>query len=188
MKTEIASNTDQGSHHSTAVFLNLLLADGGQEYERDFDSVEACDYLTLQLNLRNGSARGANRTPLPSQFVIRQAASRHFNLLQEAVRSLRNVFTEKEMVIMLNTTCGTVWEWYPGCTVAGMVADDNGINDLDDLPSDSALRTLIVKLCKLSNTENLALVDICESVWRSLGNESLDELCAKLGMSLKQED
>ena len=71
-------------------------------------------------------------------------------------------------------------------SVAGMVADDNGVDSLEELTPDSGLRVLIEKLVELTPAENAALVDVCERVWRSQSGLPLDELCAELGMPLTQ--
>lgn len=71
-------------------------------------------------------------------------------------------------------------------SVAGMVADDQGVESLDELGLDSILRLLILKLAKLTPTENAALVDVCERVWRSKGGLPLDEMCLEFGMPLTQ--
>jgi hypothetical protein len=67
-----------------------------------------------------------------------------------------------------------------------MVADDNGVESLEELEPESILRKLIEKLAHFSPTQNAALVDVCERVWRSQGGLPLDELCAELGMPLTE--
>jgi hypothetical protein len=170
-----------------AEFMNLLSADGGAEYERDYWEHRECQYLKEQIDLRNGSLGTSARIQIPAQFVAREAASRLFKLMEFTQYSLRHVFTEKEMVIILNTTCDTVWEWRPGrSSLAGMVADDNGIEHPNLLPKDSLLYGLLVKLSNLTPAQNLALVDVCEGVWRALSGGPLGEMCDKLGMPLAE--
>lgn len=186
MNTQLNATENADTELPIGTFMDLLQGSDGLEYERDHWAYEECEYLKEQIDLRNGSMGTAAQIRIPAQFVVREAASRHFRLMEKALHSLRCLFTEKEMVIILNTTCDTVWDWKPGRTVAGMVADDNGVNQLEDLPLDSMLYGLMVKLCDLTAAQNLALVEVCEGVWRSLSGGPLDEMCAKLGMPLAE--
>lgn len=65
-----------------------------------------------------------------------------------------------------------------------MVADENGIDNPLLLASGSPMRVLLEKLMTLSLSENAALIDLCETVWRSTNNVSLDDLCTELGIPL----
>ncbi len=183
MNTEINSQSTTDYETPKSQFVKLLQLDGAREYIRDFDIDVRLELLKNEITKRifsNASEITANA--VPNHFVIQQAAERYFSLVTRATLSLH--FSQPEMTIILNTTCSPVWQWHAYSSVAGMVADDNGVESMDELEPDSILRMLIKKLGQLSPTENAALVDICERVWRSQSELPLDELCAELGMPL----
>ena len=164
-------------------FVEMLHSDGAREYMRDFDSDTRLEYLSKEIAKRIGSnAAEIPEHKVPNQFIIQQAAERYFSLVARATSSLH--FSSQELTIILNTTCCPVWQWHAYQSVAGMVADDNGVESLKELEPDSILRQLIEKLAHFSPTQNAALVDVCERVWRSQSGLPFDELCAELGMPL----
>jgi len=67
-------------------------------------------------------------------------------------------------------------------TLAGVVADDHGIETLD---ADTAVVRLVRKLVDLTPTQCLALVDVCEQIWRRLSeNSSIAQLAEDCGLTL----
>lgn len=175
------STTDEGMPLSK--FTQMLSQDGGREYARDFDSHRRLEFIQEQIASRNDAkAAVVPEHKIPDQFVIQQAAERYFLLVKGALTDLK--FSREEITIVLNTTCGPVWQWDPWGNVAAMVANDNGVEGLKELPPDSTIRLLIEKLIPLTPLQNAALVDFCEKVWRSRNGLPFDELCAEVGLEL----
>jgi hypothetical protein len=90
------------------------------------------------------------------------------------------------MITILNVECGPIWNFSPYDTVASMVADDNGIESLDELEEDSNMRILLDKLIQLTRIQNAALVDICEQVWRLKSINSIDDRFQSIGLILAE--
>ncbi len=183
MNTQAHSQSTIEYEAPKSQFVEMLHLDGAREYIRDFDSDVRLEYLKKEITKRIfANTSEITASTVPNHFVIQQAAERYFSLITRATRRLH--FSQPEMTIILNTTCSPVWQWHAYSSVAGMVADDNGVEGLEDLEPNSILRLLIQKLAQLSPTENAALVDVCERVWRSHSELPLDELCAELEMPL----
>ena len=120
--------------------------------------------------LRGIAARQGEGNACSSRLIVEQAAQRFFELVKHATDGLRGRFTEREWEVLLSCEPSPAWHWHRWTTVATMVADDLGIDSLDELHPDSQLRALLVKLEGLSPLENATLVDACERVWRGLEN------------------
>lgn len=90
--------------------------------------------------------------------------------MQDIQARLKGRFTSKELITILNCECGPVWQWDINMPVVAMVANDQGVDSLDEAPEGSKLRALLEKLLALSPSENAALVDACERVWRGYKN------------------
>jgi hypothetical protein len=120
--------------------------------------------------LRGVAARQGESNACSSRLIVEQAAQRFFELAQNAAQELSGRFTEREWDILLSGEPSPAWNWHRLTTVATMVADDLGIESLDELHPDSELHALLVKLGDLTPLENATLVDACERVWRGLEN------------------
>lgn len=120
--------------------------------------------------LRGVAARQGEGNACSSRLIVEQAAQRFFELAQHAADGLRGRFTEREWGILLSCEPSPAWNWDRRTTVATMVAEDLGIEALDELHPDSEPRALLVKLNDLTPLENATLVDACERVWRGLEN------------------
>lgn len=166
-----------------APFLELLERDGGSPYQYDLDSAQRIEYIQAQLLLRRGTTNllGGPAT-VPLQFAAQQAIERFYLLCAGALSGIS--LTAHELTCILNTTCGPYWQWYVDDSVAQMVADDNGISSLDELPEGSMMRDLLEKLGCLDPLQNAALVDFCERFWRTSSQDGFSETCAKLGLNL----
>lgn len=184
MNSEIKNDLTFDNGMPLASFVKDFLSGyDSREYSLDFESHQRGSYLPEQFAARNGSKSAVVAEHLvPNQFVIQQALERYFKLVHDALKDLE--FSREDITIILNTTCGPYWQWDLGHNVASMVADDNGIDSLDELPSDSSMRLLLEKLIPLTQVQNAALVDFCEKFWRTRNNLPFDELCAELGLEL----
>lgn len=120
--------------------------------------------------LRGVAARQGEGNACSSRLIVEQAAQRFFELAKHAADGLRGRFTEREWGLLLSCDPSPAWNWDQRTTVATMVAEDLGIEALDELNPDSELRALLVKLGDLTPLENATLVDACERVWRGLEN------------------
>lgn len=127
-----------------------------------------------------GMAQGSQRVMGPSTKV---AARRYSELVDAELANLAGYLTERELRTILSTTPSPTWNWQVGMTLAGAVADTYGIDSLDD---DAPMSGLVRKLAKLTLTQNLALVDICEGFWKysALQPQSLQEFAADCGLTL----
>lgn len=120
--------------------------------------------------LRGVAERQGEGNVCSSRLIVEQAAHRFFELAQLAAQGLRGRFTEREWGVLLSCEPSPTWHWHRHTTVATMVADDQGIEALDELHPDSELHALLVKLGDLTPLENATMVDACERVWRGLEN------------------
>lgn len=184
MKNELDINQAQSFNLSRAEFVDFLLSDGGHNYEQDFEGDGRLHYLKSKVECRNGSCTPQVGERFPNQFVVQVAAAKFFRLVEISLRRLNKMFNVREMGIILNSTCGPVWNWDPRRSIAGMVADENGIDNPLLLATSSTMRVLLEKLMTLSLSENAALIDLCETVWRTKHCVRLEDLCAELGMPL----
>lgn len=143
------------------------------EYQVDFMQHERRMDLLDAVNLRRGSEHLSRPERFSSAFIVEQAAHRHFMLVQDIQARLKGRFTAAEFDVILNCECQPVWQWDTYMPVAAMVADDQGVESLDELPEGSPLRVLLEKLQALTVSQDAALVDACERVWRGYDNPLL---------------
>jgi hypothetical protein len=144
-----------------------------REYGRDFmRSARRMDLLDA-VGQRRGTDHLTGPERFSSRFIVEQAAHRHFMLMQALQADLKGRFDEDEFRVMLNVECQPVWQWDTHMSIASMVANDLGLDSIDELPEGSPVRTLLEKLCALTISENAALVDACERVWRGYDNPLL---------------
>lgn len=99
-----------------------------------------------------------------------QASARYFMLLETAAEHLEGRFSSAEFDLLLNAQCTPVWTWEPSYSLADMVADAYGIEELEELDVGNPLRVFLERLLTLSPLENAILVDACEQVWRGHPN------------------
>jgi hypothetical protein len=157
----------------------------GAEETQDFDSSYRLSYLEQQYGMRSGKARAlVPEDVFSAQFVMQQAAERYFLLLQGAVQSLDGVFSDAELSALLNSNCGPIWNCAPNASLAGLVADDRGIEDLDDLTDGCELKLLLQKLISLTTLQTVALTDLCERFWRNPSQGSVTEMFESMGLEL----
>lgn len=146
-------------------FLNTAVCQrNGVNREKEIESFLAHRVARLEMSDPN---------QFSAHFVIEQAAERYFNLINHEMLALDGMFTVDEFATILNTTCNPVWDWAPWMPVSGIVADDNGVCNLNELTVGSPMRILLEKLRKLSASQNVALVDSCERLWRDQGQGPL---------------
>ena len=183
MTTQISIDSAMNDALPQAEFVKLFKDEGGREYFSDFEWHRRLGYLSEQIEIRNGTddAVGVERV-IPNQFVVQQALQRYFTLVNDALKDLK--FSRDDLTIILNTTCGPNWQWDLGHNVASMVADENGIDSLQEISPDSSMRLLLENLIALTQLQNAALVDFCEKFWRARKELPFEELCAKLGLQL----
>lgn len=163
-------------------FMEMMLKDAvGVEKNYDLDACFRIPAIEKAVKVRTGSERTLDSTNKFSfQFVIQQASDRYFQLISSAVDSMNSMFTESEMEVILNTNCSPFCQWSVDITVASMVADDLGIDQLSDLSDDSDVKALLKKLMRLSPIQNAALIDMCERFWRSAKAKSLKEVFGEM--------
>lgn len=163
----------------------LKNGDQGAEQKGDFQWQSRLWALKQATDARDGGDKAlVEEDKFSAQFVIQQAAERFFLLIDFAIRSLGGIFSESDLGIVLNTTCGPIWLWDTQSTVAAMVADDNGIERFSDLDEDSDLRRLLEKLMKLTPLQDAALVDLCERFWRGKNVRSIAEKFQEMGLTV----
>lgn len=158
----------------------------GNEENFDLYKEERLEKLEFEYTKRNGAQPIAPDNALSPQFVIQQAAERYFDFVNDAMNEIQGIFTEEEFRIILNCTNTPLISWQHSASFANMVADELGIEALDDLP-DGTIKALLLKLLELKNAQSLALTDLCETYWRAPQSGSLREISENLGMKLADE-
>jgi hypothetical protein len=181
-------NTDEDTAPRMTFALKMFTFDGeSAEQGRDLNESRRLHVLGQEIEARDGSeAALAPEHKFSSQFVIQQAAERYYSLVRHAIQSLDMVFTTDEMKLVLNTNCSPIWNWSLYSTVANVVFETYGFDELSNHPSDVAIRTLVEKLMKLTHIQNAALVDLCERFWRGNTAGSLRSCIEKLGLILAE--
>jgi hypothetical protein len=173
---------------SSTIFRNALLStERGAEEAQDFCEEFRMNYLASQYELRNGRARAICEEHIFSaQFVLQKAAERHFELLAHTVGTMNGMFSESEIRALLDSGCGPLWTWRPGISLAGAIADNRGVEDLDELEEGCELKVLLIKLNSLTSPQTLALTDLCERFWRTPSGAPLWDTFESMGLELTQ--
>lgn len=153
----------------------------GAEWAFDFDRFTRAEALLAETQRRRPYREDAGS--FSAGYTLEVAAQRYFELLNVELLSLQGFLTESELVALLNTTASPVWNWRAGFTLAGVVADDQGIESLED---DTRMGRFVRKLSSLTQSQCLALVDACERIWRDhgAGSESLASSAERCGLHL----
>lgn len=160
------------------MFHELVGCEEGLEYCSDIDFFEKSriTYLGDEIKTRRGihvslidkedegyARRGSN--PLVSaNYVSQVAMERYFNLLEIGREGISGVFKLSEIICMLDYMADPIWEYIPR-------------------PNPYIAK----KISKLSPLEKIALMDLCESVWRNPYIESWESAINMLGVELHQE-
>ena len=178
---QLAGDTPHFSEHSAA-------DSGGSAYdfhfESDFEFGQRLAYLTEQIEARTGGGFVSGKRILSQKFVIQQALERYFLLIGEALNGIE--LNKKELEIILNATCSPVCQWGLTDSLARLVADDNGVDDIEQLQANPTFMRFLIKLQELTKLQEAALVDFCERFWRMAkdGDFTFKELCSELGFEL----
>ena len=94
--------------------------------------------------------------------------------MEVTFEGLHGKFNEVDFEYLLNTNLSTVWKVDYYLDLPGWVLDNLGIYaQTSDEIDDENIRSLIDKLKGLSPTEQLAVVEACELVWRGYKNPLL---------------
>lgn len=160
------------------------------EHAGDFEVYSRAEQLLNEIRRRQsavnegaGDVAGQVKQKFGTRFILDVAGHRYFELLKSELQGLQRLFSAEELGIILNTTCLPVWERRQGMTLAGAVADDQGVDNCD---ADTPVCVLIRKLSKLSSAQCLALVDACERFWRTPASDfdSVQTVAARCGLEL----
>lgn len=100
----------------------------GAEETRDIFWSERDRALLSGLTARQGNGNVVQQQ-FSARFVMEQSTSRYFALIAEALNSMEDMFTEKDIAVIMNTSCVEVWDWKPRKSVAALVTDSAGIED-----------------------------------------------------------
>lgn len=165
-------------------FMETLLQNSpGKENSYDYNWPTRHKFLEREISARVGTSSEPTER-MSGFYVLQTAAERYFMVISEAIESMSEMFTEPEFGVMLNTTCSPIWEWDRYSSLATFVADDNGIERVSELGAGSSLGILLEKLASLSTTQNAALVDVCERVWRDSGEATLVQRFEAMGLRI----
>ncbi len=142
-------------------------------FEEEFDFESRLNFLKIRIEARRGD-RSRAYSRLSASYVIQEAAKRHFQLMEVTFEGLRGKFNKVDFEYLLNTNCSTVWKVDHYLDLPGWVLDNLGIYaPTSDEIDDENISSLIDKLKSLSPTEQLAVVEACELVWRGYKNPLL---------------
>lgn len=149
------------------------------------DSEIAAEKLLRHYESRKNPTEQANEYPIPIQGVILQGMERYDDLIGQTLEDMQGMFNAEEIRILLSATNAEVTRWSYGRSLASDVADDLGIESLDEVAEDTPLKSLLLKLLELDSTQTLALTDFCERYWRNPQSGDLDDVCESLGLKLR---
>lgn len=124
------------------------------------------------IETRRGN-RNALTDRLPASFVMEEATVRYFHLMRIANEDLAGKFDEDDFFLLLDVTCSPIWEVLPFPDLSGQLLDMHGLSGSTEKIQNGKLRNLIEKLRSLTTTEEYALVEACELVWRGYPNPLL---------------
>ena len=111
------------------------------------------------------------------------AWDRYFRLIKDARESLQEHFTPEEFLAMVNLDPAPVRHTTHPDNLVSAYADELNIESLEQLVAGSFEDTLIRKLRALTPTENTALVDVLEQLWRVMEG-SLAQALEDIGIRL----
>ncbi|GKT00355.1 hypothetical protein AVKW3434_13220 [Acidovorax sp. SUPP3434] len=141
--------------------------------EEEFDCETRLNFLKVRIEARRGDRRRPY-SRISAGYVMEEAAKRHFQLMEVNMASLRGKFDGVDFEFLLNTNCSPVWRVDHYIDLPECVLDNLGIYaSTSDEIDDENLRSLIDKLRGLSPTEQLAVIEACELVWRGYKNPLL---------------
>lgn len=178
------SNRTLGKYET--LFIDYLV-DDLKKYDRDCrDMMQDARQSRIKndILIRKPTKSSLDTIPISASLIIEQAAYRYFKILELTQPSLDQKFTIGDIGTILNAECTPIWDYCPYSSIACMVADDNGIESIDELEDDSSMKILLQKLIELTPIQNVTLADICERIWRSKSEKSVSDLCEEMGMSL----
>ena len=185
-KTSHLKNTPSNDDSTPEVrpFMETLLQSSpGGEDQYDYNWPTRHKFLEKEILARMG-ASSEPTTRISSFYILQIAAERGFMLIADAIESMSDMFVIEEFDLMLNTTCSPVWQWDRYMSIATFVADDNGVESDAALEPGSSLGVLLEKLARLTTTQNAALVDVCERLWRDSRTTPLEESLEAMGFRL----
>ena len=141
--------------------------------EEEVDCERRLNFLRVRIEARRGN-RSRPHSRLSSGYVIEEAAKRHFQLMEVTFESLRGKFDEVDFEFLLIANCTRAWRVdhhvdLPGCVLDNLHSYASTPEELDD----ENLKRLIDKLKDLSPTEQIAVIEACELVWRGYKNPLL---------------
>lgn len=141
--------------------------------EEEFDCEKRLNFLKVRIEARRGN-RSRPHGRISAGYVMEEAAKRHFQLMEVTFESLRGKFDEVDFEFLLITNCSPVWRVghyidLPSCVLDNLSSYASTPTELED----DNLKRLIDKLKDLSPTEQLAVIEACELVWRGYQNPLL---------------
>lgn len=156
----------------------------GAEQKYDFYAGDSLSFLKSEVEVRSGLTEAISPYGVVSaRFTVQQAAKRYFVLMARARDSMSNMFTEDEILRLLNSAMSPVSELRPCSNMATTVADDLNIENLDELAEDSPTRLLMNKLLSLTFIQDAALMELTELFWRRDSHRSISDF----GLDLSSE-
>ena len=172
--------------------VELLLSDQGDhdhEWRYCIEDNDAINKLKKSILMRDGSNEHEERFNIFSHsFITQQAVARYFEVMAATLKSLNEMFSLKQITLILNSNPTPYWDMHSGKTLSSMLIDDQGIESLSDLDGRDDLKLTIQKLQKLTAAQNMALADVCERFWRNTSNgDDYYEIFSNLGLQLKKE-
>lgn len=143
--------------------------------DEEIDRESRQGFLRSRIEARRGD-RARPYSRLSAGYVIEEAAKRHFQLMEVTIQSLRGKFDEVDFQFLLNANCSPVWRLnhFFDLSVCFVSLRGSYASTPEEIKEeDEALRTLAEKLRALSPTEQLAVIEACERVWRGYENPLL---------------
>lgn len=125
------------------------------------------------IEVRRGN-RHALTDRLSASLVMENATVRYFHLMRMTNADLIGKFDEDDFFLLLDLTSSKIWEVLPFPDLSGRLLEMHGLQRAPDKIQNKKLRSLIKKLNSLTTTQEYAVVEACELVWRGYPNPLID--------------
>lgn len=129
----------------------------GEQGEFDLYGTQRDDYVWRELQRRQSEGSSSGR------FELLNACWRYYTLLAHERSRLAAMFTPEELATLCDGEATPYWHFLGGDSLEGIAK--NGWRPMEDGEKPRLMR----KLAALTPAQHLAVADVCERIWRGMG-------------------